>query len=211
MCAVNAQSGIKSVEDWLAAKKPLTIAGFAPGSTPSDVPKLLSAAIGLPLRVIEGYRGGAKARLAVEMGEVDGYCGSWQTVQSIWREAFDSGKIRVLIQANLESHPDLKDVPLAMDYAKTDEARQLLKVLDYAYSAPFKYSVPPGVPQDRLRMLQKGFVAALRDPKLLVMAKRAQMEIAPVDGVATAKIVNELYDMNAATKTELQRILLPKK
>ena len=175
------------------------------------MPKLLNAAIGLPLRVIEGYRGGAKARLAVEMGEVDGYCGSWQTVQSIWREAFDSGKIRVVIQANLKSHPDLKDVPLAMDYAKTDEARQLLKVLDYAYSAPFKYSVTPGVPQDRLIMLQKGFVAALRDPKLLAMAKRAQMEIAPVDGVATAKIVNELYDMNAATKTELQRILLPKK
>jgi len=210
VCSFNDQSGIKNVEDWFNAKKPLTIAGFAPGSTPSDVPKLLHAALGLPLRVIEGYRGGAKARLAVERGEVDGYCGSWQTVKSIWREPFESGKIHVVLQTTLESHPDLENVPLAIDYAKTDEARQLLKILDYAYSAPFKYSVPPDVPQDRLIILQEAFVEALGDPKLLATAKRAQMEIDPVGGPETAGIVAELYDMKPATKEKLRKILLPK-
>lgn len=211
VCSFNRQSGIESVKDWFAAKKPVTIAGFAPGSTPSDVPKLLRAALGLPLKVIEGYRGGAKARLAVEMGEVDGYCGSWQTVKSIWREAFDSGKIRVVLQTTLKSHSELEDVPLAIDYAKTDEARQLVKILDYAYSAPFKYSVPPNVPSDRLEILQKAFVEALRDPKLLATAKKSQMEVEPVGGPATAKIVRELYDMNAATKSKLRDILLPRR
>lgn len=209
VCSFNTKSGIKSVADWFAAKKPVTIAGFGAGSTPSDVPKLLHAALGLPLKVIEGYRGGAKARLAVETGEVDGYCGSWQTVKSIWREAFETGKITVVLQTTLESHPDLKHVPLAIDYAKTDEARQLLKILDYAYSAPFKYSVPPGVPHDRLKILQRAFVEALKDPKLLATAKRAQMEIGLVDGPKTAKIVDELYDMKPSTRAQLQEILLP--
>jgi len=54
-------------------------------------------------------------------------------------------------------------------------------------------------------------VEALRDPKLLATAKRSQMEIEPVGGPETAKIVDELYDMKAATKTKLQEILLPKK
>ena len=143
--------------------------------------------------------------LAVEMGEVDGYCGSWQTVKSIWREPFETGKIRVVIQANLQSHPELQKVPLAMDYAKTDEARELVKVLDYAYSAPFKYSVPPDVPQDRLKILQRAFVKALEDPKLLATAKKAKIEIVGVDGPTTAKIVAELYEMNAATKSKLRK------
>ncbi len=210
VCSFNSKSGIKSVEDWFAAKKPVTIAGFAPGSTPSDVPKLVNAALGLPLRVIEGYRGGAKARLAVEMGEVDGYCGSYQTIKAIWREPFETGKIRAVIQTTLESHPELKHVPLAKDYAKTDEARLLVKVLDYAYSAPFKYSVPPDVPKERLRILQRAFVKALEDPALLATAKRSKTEVAAVDGPTTAGIIAELYEMNDATKDKLRKILLPK-
>lgn len=209
VCSFHTKSGIESVEDWFAAKKPVTIAGFAPGSTPSDLPKLLHATIGLPLKVIEGYRGGAKARLAVESGEVDGYCGSWQSVKSIWRDAFDSGKIRVILQTSLKSHPELKDVPLAIHYAKTDEARQLLKIADHAYSAPFKYSVPPGVPGDRLALLQKGFMETLRDPRLLAMAQRSKMEVAPVDGPTTAKIIDGLYNMDSGTRSKLRQILLP--
>ena len=85
--------------------------------------------MGLPMQVIEGFKGGAEVRLAVENGEVDGYCGSWQSVKLTWSQAVTSGRIRLVLQMTLASHPEIKQVSLAVSYAKTNEARRLLRVV----------------------------------------------------------------------------------
>jgi len=113
----------------------------------------LKAALNLPLDVLDGYKGGADARMAVESGEVDGYCGSWQTVETVWRGAYESGKIHAVLQASLESYPKYKNVPLAINYVKTDLARQLVTVADSAHGAQFPYTVPPGLSMGPWRML----------------------------------------------------------
>ncbi len=210
ICYVSSAIGINTVDDWFAFKRPVKFGAIGPGTTTSDVPKLIKAAIGLPLRVLEGYRGGAKVRLALESGEIEGYCSSWQTIKSISKTALDSGKIRLLVQATLKPHPELKHIPLAINYAKTPAARQLLEVAD-SFHAPFKYSVPPGTPGDRLQILQKAFMAALRDPELLSEAKKSRLEIDPTDGPTTAEEVDSLYRLDSTIISKLQEILLPKK
>ena len=78
--------------------------------------------------VIDGYKGGADARLAVESGEVDGYCGSWGTVETVWRSAYESKKIVPVLQASLKSDPQVQaDSARTSHYAKTEEARELLR------------------------------------------------------------------------------------
>lgn len=211
LCTFNKESGIKTVEDWAGAKRPLKISSIGPGTSTSDVPKLLKEALGLPLQVVEGYKGGADARIAVESGEVDGYCGSWQTVKTVWRGAFESGKIRPVLLATLKPNPDLKDVPLAIKYAKTDQARVLLRIADSAHGAQFPYSVPPGVARDRLQVLQKAFLDALKDPELLAEAKKSDLDIDPIDGPTTAKTFADLYEIDPALAEKLKAILVPKK
>jgi tripartite-type tricarboxylate transporter receptor subunit TctC len=211
LCTFNKESGIKTVEDWAAAKRPLKISSIGPGTSTSDVPKLLKEALGLPLQVVEGYKGGADARIAVESGEVDGYCGSWQTVKTVWRGAFESGKIRPVLLATLKPNPDLKDVPLAIKYAKTDQARLLLRIADSAHGAQFPYSVPPGLAKDRLQILQKAFLDALKDPELLAEAKKSDLDIDPIDGPTTAKTFADLYEIDPAMAEKLKAILVPKK
>ena len=127
VCTFNQQSGVAKMDDWLNSKRPQKIAAIGPGTSTSDIPKLLKAALNLPIDVIEGYKGGADARLAVESGEVDGYCGSWGTVETVWRGAFEGKKIHPVLQASLKSHPKYKQIPLAINYAKTDEARDYSK------------------------------------------------------------------------------------
>lgn len=210
ICYVSSAIGINTVDDWFAFKRPVKFGAIGPGTTTSDIPKLMKAAIGLPLRVLEGYRGGAKVRLALESGEIEGYCSSWQTIKSISKTALDAGKIRLLVQATLKPHPELKHIPLAINYAKTPAARQLLEVAD-SFRAPFKYSVPPGTPGDRLQILQKAFMAALRDPELLAEAKKSRLEIDPTDGPTTAEEVGRLYRLDSTIISKLQEILLPKK
>lgn len=210
-CHFNSESGIRTVDDWFAAKRPLKIASIGPGTSLSDVPKLLKAALGLSLDMVEGYKGGAEARLAVESGEVDGLCASWQATKVSWRSQMESGKIRVVLQATLKSHPDLKNVPLAISYAKTEEARTLLRVADNVHAYQFPYSVAPGTPPERLQVLQQAFLKTLRDPELLAEAKKADLEIAPVDGVTTEKTFAGLYELSPSLIAKLKEILIPKR
>jgi tripartite-type tricarboxylate transporter receptor subunit TctC len=211
VCTFNQKSGIATMEDWLNAKRPQKISAIGPGTSTSDIPKLLKAALNLPMEVIDGYKGGANARLAVESGEVDGYCGSWGTVETVWRSAYVSKKIRPVLQASLTSHPKYKHVPLAISYAKTEEARELLKVADSAHTAQFPFSVPPGMAKERLQMLQTAFVRTFKDPDLIAEAKKSQLDIDPIDGPAVAKMLSDLYDLKPATVARLKEILLAKK
>jgi tripartite-type tricarboxylate transporter receptor subunit TctC len=211
VCTFNEKSGITKIDDWFAANRPLKISSIGPGTSTSDIPKLMKAALNLPLEVVEGYKGGADARLAVENGEVDGYCGSWQTVETVWRQAYESGKIRAIVQATLKAHPKYKNVPLAITYAKTDEAKELLRVADSAHGAQFPYSVPPGTPKDRLEILQKAFVRTLNDKEFLAEANKAKLDIEIIDGPTIANTLATLYDAKPATVAKLKEILLPKK
>jgi tripartite-type tricarboxylate transporter receptor subunit TctC len=211
VCTFNQQSGVFKMDDWFNSKRPQKIAAIGPGTSTSDIPKLLKAALNLPLDVIDGYKGGADARLAVESGEVDGYCGSWGTVETVWRGAFESKKIHAVLQASLTSAPKYKQTPLAISYAKSDEARELLKVADNAHVVQFPFSVPPGMSKDRLELLQRAFVSTLKDPELSAEAKKSQLDIAPVDGPTITKTLTGLYDLKPATVAKLKEILLPKK
>jgi tripartite-type tricarboxylate transporter receptor subunit TctC len=210
-CHFNRESGIRTVEDWFASKRPVKIGSIGPGTSLSDVPKLLKAALGLPLDMVEGYKGGAEARLAVESGEVDGLCASWQATKVSWRSQMQSGKIHVVLQATLKSHPDLKNIPLAINYAKTDEARTLLRVADNVHVYQFPYSVAPGTPPERLQVLQQGFIKTFRDPELIAEAKKADLEVAAIDGATTAKTFASLYELSPSLIAKLKEILIPKR
>ena len=210
-CHFNRESGIRTMDDWLAAKRPMKIGSIGPGTSLSDVPKLLRAALNLPLEVVEGYKGGAEARLAVESGEVDGLCASWQATKVTWRSQMQAGKIHVVLQATLKPHPELKNVPLAINYAKTDESRTLLRVADNVHVYQFPYSVAPGTPPERLQLLQQAFVKTLRDPDLLAEAKKADLEIEPIDGVTTAKTFAGLYELPPSLIAKLKELLVPKR
>ena len=212
VCALTAASGIKSPEDWLNSKRPIKIGATGPGSTTDDVPKLLREALKLPIQVVEGYKGTARIRLAAEAGELDGGCWAWQSIKPTWAKGVESGKVHIVLQSMLESHPELKHVPLAGKYAKSDEARDLLKVADGPYGVLARpYSVSPKTPKDRLAILQKAFMATTKDPELLAEARKAKLEFTPVDGPTVAKLVNELYDLKPAVTDKLKQIILPKK
>lgn len=210
VCALTKASGIKTMDDWFKSKRPIKIGGTAPGSTTDDVPRLLKAALGLPMKLVEGYRGTSKVRLAAESGEVDGGCWAWESIKPTWAKALQSGDVKVVLQTIEKPHKDLKNVPLAVSYAKTDEARALLRIAKGPYAEGARpYTVPPGVPQDRLKLLQKAFMDTLRDPDLLKDAAKSKLDIDPIDGPTTAKLMADLYDLSPALKSKLRKLLIP--
>ena len=111
--------------------------------------------------------------MAAEQGEVDGTCAfGWQSAKVTWANALKRKEVHVVLQTTLEPHPELKGVPLAVDYAKTEEGKKLLQIAGDVYGKQRLYSLPPEVPEERVRVLQQAFVKTLKDPQLLAEAKK---------------------------------------
>ncbi len=210
-CAVSKSSGISSTDQWLAAKTPVKIGAMAPGSVTSDIPKILKAALHLPIQIVEGYKGTAEIRVAADSGEVDGGCWGWETIKIMWRQGLDSGSTKVLIQMLPKRHPDLPDVPNALELAKNDDARQLIKIgiVDPATMVR-SLTLPPATPKDRVKILRDAFMATMKDPDFLADAKTAKLDLNPLPGHEVEKIVQGFFNLEPSLAAKLRDIVVSK-
>ena len=159
-CTLSKRTGIASLQQWLAAKNPVKIGGIGPGDFTYEIPKILEFALGLPIQVVAGYKGTAPIRLAVESGEVDGVCMDWNSIKATWRKALDSGDVKVVVQIAARTHPELSDLPIAADFAKSAEGRRLIQVGIHDRGLSFRpYTLPPNVPRERSKILRAAFAA----------------------------------------------------
>ena len=193
-CVVTEKTGVKTLADWSASKRPLKFGALGPGNSTSAWPHLLKSTLGVPLSVIEGFKGTADVRLAAESGEVDGGCWGWDSIKVTWAKGLESGLVRPLIQTTLEPHPDLADVAVAIQYAKSKDDQALLRLAAQAYGpASIAYSLPPGMPKDRSQTLQTAFMATMKDADFMAEAKKANLVVSPLDGPTIEQTVAELY------------------
>jgi tripartite-type tricarboxylate transporter receptor subunit TctC len=209
LCVLNQKTGIANAEQWLASKTALKLGGSAPGSTTDDTAKVLKEAIGLPMRLITGYKGTADIRVAVESGEIDGLCGfSWVSVRSTWRKAIESGQVIIMLQSAAKAHEDLPKVPLSISFAKTAEARQLLEVGVHQPSAvTYGYSLPPATRKDRVQVLRRAFSDTMKDQGFLNDAGKANLEIAPATGEEIEQNVQRMFKTDSRLVAKLKEIL----
>lgn len=209
VCALTKASGITSVEQWIASKTPLKLGGVAPGaSTPDNATRIFRAALGLPVQIVTGYKGTADIRLASEGGELAGGCWGWDSIRVTWRKGIESGDVRVVLQANRRTHPDLPKVPQALSLAKTEEARRLIEVAVHGDSDIVRsYTLPPGTPKDRVQILRNAFHATLKDPEFLADAKKSNLDVNPVSGEEIEKIIAALFKLEPALVNRLKEIL----
>lgn len=209
-CAFTKASGITSLEKWLAAKTPPKLGGVGVGvSNPDNATKIFKAGLGLPLQLVSGYKGTAPIRLAAEAGELAGSCWGWNSIKSTWRKALDAGEVSIVLQAGPTPYPDLPGVPLALNLAKTEEARKMLQVAVHDDGAIVRvYALPPGTPKDRVQTLRKAFLDTMKDPEFLADAAKSKLDIDPVSGEEIEKIVAGLFTLDPALLAKLKDLLL---
>lgn len=211
VCALTKASGITSVERWFAAKEPVKLGGVGAGGTASDAARAVQAALKLPIRLVEPYKGTAEIKLAAESGELAGGCWAWESIKSMWAKALETRELSIVLMVMPKKHPELPNVPLAIDYAKTEDARRLLKYAVHDTATITRlYFVPPGTPKDRVLTLRKALADTLRDPDFLADAKKSKLDIEPVSGEEMERLVHELYKLEPSMLARLKEVLLPK-
>jgi tripartite-type tricarboxylate transporter receptor subunit TctC len=208
VCALTKASGITSMEKWAGSKTPVKLGGTGPGANTDDVPAILKAALGLPIQLVTGYKGTADIRLAAEGGELAGGCWSWDSIKATWSKALESGEVGILVQMTAQPHPELLKVPLAINFAKSEDDRQVIQAGTHDAAAMTRlYVLPPGTPKELVQTVRKGFMDTLNDSEFRADAKKSKIDVEPMSGEDLSKTVAGLFKLNPALVSKLKDAL----
>lgn len=196
-------AGIKTWADMVS--KPFTVGGEGTGSDPDVYALMLKNVFGVKLRLISGYPGTTEMALAVERGEVDGRASwSWTSLKSLKPDWLEKKTVDIPVQLNMHSSPDLKNVPLIGDFAKTERQRQIMNLVISRQVMGRPFMAPPGLPADRAAALRTAFNETMKDPEFIKEATARGQEVNPVSGAELDRLIGELYatpkDVVAETK-----------
>ena len=194
---MRADMGIKTLEDMRTVAETPRCGSTGIGSAAYYFPRLLQDTFGLKLMIVPGYPGAADVNLAIEKGEVHCFSG---TVQAYFgseplRTWSKTGFARVLVQGGAKRDPRMATVPTLwelMDKHKTNEIyRRLAKILLIPDEMGRPFFGPPGMPNDRLKLLRDGFNKMMNDPELIAEAKKKGLDAAPLTGEELEALIKE--------------------
>lgn len=116
--------------------------------------------------------------MAAERGEVAGTEVSWESMKVVSRKRLEAGDwVVVLLVVRTKPIPELPNVPLAINLAKTDEARKLIEIgIDIPNLVARPLVLPLGTPKERKEILDKAFRLA-EGLLLSSIVKRTDLEV----------------------------------
>jgi len=206
ICTTNGALGVTSVNDFMA--RPLTFGANAPGSESHMYPNILNNLLGAKFRIVTGYPAANDLMLAMERGETDGRCG-WtiSAAKTAYADWLKQGRLFVAVQFATERHPDMPDVPLALDLAREGEQKAALELLLTMQTMGRPFATPPEVAAPRLQALRRAFDATMTDPAFLAEAEKQRLEVQPVTGERLQDIVGAMMRAPAETIAAAQRAI----
>ena len=110
-------------------KTEMTVGSTAPSTSATTFPRMMNALLGTHFKIVNGYANQAPIWLAMERGELQGCGGPFYSSLTNGRpDWLRDKKVTLLVQFALDKHPDLPDVPLLLDFAKTPQDRQEMEL-----------------------------------------------------------------------------------
>jgi tripartite-type tricarboxylate transporter receptor subunit TctC len=189
-------SPVKTIAD--AQKIESTLSGTGAGSTVSIYPTVLNNVIGTKFKLVMGYRGSNEAMLAMERGEVEGHSTAWSAVKVAKPDWLRDKTVTLIVQFALKRHPELPDIPTAVELARNDGERQVLAAIMNASEVGTAFFTSPGVPPDRLAALRRAFDETVKDPDLLAEAEKIRLGVSPMTGEELQKLVAQVSSLSPA-------------
>jgi tripartite-type tricarboxylate transporter receptor subunit TctC len=197
LCAVWHTAPVNTFRDVMTRE--IAVGSTGPGSRTYNHPQMFNALLGTRFRVVVGYPGGAEITLAMERGELDGYCGwAWGSIRSRSYDWVRDRKMRLLVQAGVQKIAELPEVPFALDLAKNRDDQDVMRILVTDTQLAWPLLAPPGLSAERIAALRTAFDAAMKDAELRRDAERMQLEVEPVGGEAMQASIAQLFGLSTA-------------
>lgn len=186
LMVVRADAGVRNLKE--AQEKEVIIGGSGPNDTEVS-PTVLNAIIGTKFKIISGYPSSSAIVLAIERNEVQGFSSSYSALLSRNPQWLREKKVILLVQNSLKKHPDLPDVPLANEFAKTPEDKQVLDFMNARQIIGRPFLMPPEVPADRVAAMRRAFDQMVADKEFVADMKQQRLELTPVGGIEVQTVI----------------------
>jgi tripartite-type tricarboxylate transporter receptor subunit TctC len=174
-----------------AMQKEVILGGTGEGSGIFIIPMAMNNVLGTKFKMVIGYTSSEDVNLAMERGEIQARAFSMGSILAQHSDWIRENKVAIIAQAGDKREKDLPDVPLLTELAKTDEQKRILQLVSSPPGLGHPFAAPPGVPADRLAVLQHAFDETLRDKDFISEIGKLQMEVDPMSGDEVAAIVRQ--------------------
>ncbi len=169
----------------------------ASGGSAAMIPTLLNSLAGTHFNVVRGYPSTSNVVIAMEQGEVNGLCGwSWDGARVNAKDMLARKVATVAIDIAIQPQPELQaaGVPFLMDLLPDGENKDVLKIIlsTQVYNRPV--AAPPGVPEDRLRVLRDAFTATMKDPSVQAEADKLGLDLEYLAPERILELMNQVLD-----------------
>lgn len=189
-------SRVKTFAD--AQKYEATLSGTGAGSTAVIYPTVMNNVLGTKFKMVMGYKGSSDAQLAVERGEVEGHSTAWTAVKIGHPDWWPTKTISILVQFGLKRHPELPEIPTAVELARNDEERQILRTILAASEIGTSFFTTPNAPADRVSALRRAFDATMKDPEFLADTAKIKLTVGAMTGEELQKLVLQVSNLPPA-------------
>jgi tripartite-type tricarboxylate transporter receptor subunit TctC len=194
VCVSGKHSKVKTFDD--ARKLKAVFGGGQANDSTRDYGYLHRKTTGAIWDMTVGYKGTNDLTIALERGEVDGFCGfDWASLKAQKPTWVRDKTVNVLIQDAIEPLDELTrlGVPHIMKYVTDDTTR---KVVEFVLSQQVfhrSFIAPPGTAPAQLAILRKAFDDTMKDPQFLADAAKLRIDVAPLSGARVQEVVRNLY------------------
>jgi tripartite-type tricarboxylate transporter receptor subunit TctC len=190
-------ASVKTIDDLYGRE--LIVGGTGTGGNATFYPKVLNEVLKTKFKIVPGYPGSAQVLLAMERGEVEGFCSmGFVTLEYTRPDWVRDRMVNQLVQFGITKNKNHPDVPLALDLAKSEPDRQAIEFVSSPNLFARPFLAPPGVPAERVQALRKAFNETFDDAEYLAEAQKRSMQVVLVRGEEIDAVLNRIYSMPAS-------------
>jgi tripartite-type tricarboxylate transporter receptor subunit TctC len=189
-------TGIRTLDELKA--RTVILGGTGAGSGIVIIPRVMNALLGTRFKIVTGYKSSEDVNIALQRGEVEARAFSMSSIVAQRSDWLRDKKITILAQVGAKRAHEIPDVPLVTELARSEEDRQIFKLISAAQGLGRPYLAPPGVPAERLAILRKAFEATLQDKAFLAEAEKLQLDIDPIGAGEVTQLVRETVNAPAS-------------
>lgn len=202
---MRSDSPVKKIEDAFGIEA--TLSSTTAGGPIYLFPYVMNALLGTKFKIILGYNGTAQAMLAMERGETDGHSTAVEAVKLLHPQWISGDiKVRPIVQYGLNKHPDLPDVPLAIDFARSADHKAILRAIMSAAEVGKSVVAGPSVPSERVEILRAGFSSTLSDVEFRQELTSQRVGIEPMSGTDLQKYIQEIASLPPELLAQLKTL-----
>ena len=183
-------SAFKSPDDLRPRETNVGCSGVA--SQSYQFPAMLKALDGFKFKMICGYPGAAQFIMALEKGEVDLVSNAWNTWRLTHKTQLAAGEFVPFIQVGIKRHRELAEVPLMQEVARDAEAKRIIELASAGAAIGRALLAPPGLSVERIAYLRAVFDKMVRDPEMIELAAKRNLELEPTSGADLQGVVDRI-------------------